>query len=59
MGAKVIGISQSESKREIAKELGCDDYINASDEDSLAKHNSSMTHIVCTGASPDFQCKYC
>lgn len=58
MGAKVIGISSSESKRDIAKELGCDDYINASNADSMAQYKNSLTHILCTGASPNFQCKY-
>ncbi|KAI7895509.1 uncharacterized protein EV154DRAFT_536088 [Mucor mucedo] len=55
LGAKVIGISHNENKRDIALELGCDGYINASDEASMAKYNSSLTHILCTGASPDFQ----
>jgi D-arabinose 1-dehydrogenase-like Zn-dependent alcohol dehydrogenase len=57
MGATVVGISHSDKKREVAKELGCDDYINSSDDESMAKYFKKLTHILCTGTSPDFQCK--
>ena len=57
MGATVVGISSGSTKREVALELGCDDYINSSDETSMEKHKSKLTHILLTGTSPDFQCK--
>ncbi|KAI7868370.1 chaperonin 10-like protein [Mucor mucedo] len=55
MGAKVVAISQSERKRDVAKELGCDDYINAQNKEDMEKHDSTLTHILCTGNGPDFQ----
>ncbi|KAL0136471.1 chaperonin 10-like protein [Mucor lusitanicus] len=55
MGAKVVGMSHNDKKREVAKELGCDDYINTSNEEDMAKYNNTLTHILCTGTSPDFQ----
>ncbi|KAI7903691.1 uncharacterized protein BX663DRAFT_507308 [Cokeromyces recurvatus] len=55
MGAKVIGMSHSDRKREVALELGCDDYIITSDSEAMAKYQHKMTHILCTGTSPDFQ----
>jgi D-arabinose 1-dehydrogenase-like Zn-dependent alcohol dehydrogenase len=55
MGAKVVGMSHSEKKREVALELGCDDYIVTSDADQMAKYANTMTHILCTGTSEDFQ----
>lgn len=58
LGAKVVGISQSDRKRDVAFELGCDDYINDIDEESMAKYNTGLTHILCTGTSTGFQCKF-
>lgn len=57
MGATVIGMSHNDKKREVAKELGCDDYINTSNESDLAKYRKKLTHILCTGTGRDFQCK--
>ncbi|KAG2213946.1 hypothetical protein INT47_001215 [Mucor saturninus] len=54
LGAKVIGISHNESKRDIALELGCDDYISVNDKESFDKYNNGLTHILCTGTSSDF-----
>lgn len=54
MGAKVIGMSHSEKKREVAGELGCDDYIVTSDDEQMAKYKNKMTHILCTGTTDDF-----
>ncbi|KAI9486096.1 MAG: chaperonin 10-like protein [Benjaminiella poitrasii] len=55
MGAKVVGMSHSDRKREVALELGCDDYIVTSNADDMARYKYEMTHILCTGTSPDFQ----
>ncbi|GAN08231.1 NADP-dependent alcohol dehydrogenase [Mucor ambiguus] len=54
MGAKVIGMSHSDAKAEVAKELGCDDFIVTSSDESMAKYKKQLTHIVCTGTSRDF-----
>ncbi|CAO3639615.1 unnamed protein product [Mucor fragilis] len=54
MGAKVIAMSHSDAKAEVAKELGCDDFIVTSSEESMAKYKKQLTHILCTGTSPDF-----
>lgn len=55
MGATVVGMSHNDKKRDVALELGCDDYIATSDEKQMAKYQRKMTHILCTGTSPDFQ----
>ncbi|KAI8991063.1 chaperonin 10-like protein [Mycotypha africana] len=55
MGAKVIGMSHSDKKRDVALELGCDDYIVTSDKEDRKRYFKKMTHILCTGTSPDFQ----
>ncbi|KAI8883181.1 GroES-like protein [Backusella circina FSU 941] len=55
LGASVVAMSHSETKREVALELGADKYINTSDEDQLAKGNKTLTHILCTGCSSDFK----
>jgi D-arabinose 1-dehydrogenase-like Zn-dependent alcohol dehydrogenase len=57
LGASVVAISHSEIKREVALELGADEYINSSDQDQLAKGKKTLTHILCTGCSSDFKCK--
>ncbi|KAG1100171.1 hypothetical protein G6F42_017715 [Rhizopus arrhizus] len=54
MGAKVIGMSHSDAKAEVAKELGCDDFIVTSSDESMAKYKKQLTHILCTGTSRDF-----
>ncbi|KAG1468175.1 hypothetical protein G6F56_003993 [Rhizopus delemar] len=54
MGAKVIGLSSSERKRDVAFELGCDDYVVTSDTEAMSKYNSTLTHILCTGVGKDF-----
>jgi D-arabinose 1-dehydrogenase-like Zn-dependent alcohol dehydrogenase len=55
MGAKVIGISHNDKKREIAKELGCHEYLDTSDQEAMASYRKKMTHILCTGAGQDFE----
>lgn len=55
MGAKVVGMSHNEKKHDVALELGCDDYISTSSQEDMAKYNNTLTHILCTGTSPDFQ----
>jgi D-arabinose 1-dehydrogenase-like Zn-dependent alcohol dehydrogenase len=55
MGAKVIGMSQSDKKKEVALELGCDEYINYNDPAQMAKYERQLTHILATGSGPDFE----
>ncbi|KAI8646360.1 chaperonin 10-like protein [Parasitella parasitica] len=55
MGAKVVGMSHNDNKIEIARDLGCDDYINTSNDESMAKYKKQLTHILCTGTSRDFE----
>lgn len=57
MGAKVVGISSKDSKKEAAMELGCDDFINANNAEDLARYRKKFTHILCTGTGKDFKCK--
>ncbi|GAA5808068.1 hypothetical protein MFLAVUS_001450 [Mucor flavus] len=54
-GAKVIGISHSEVKRDIAFQIGCDEYLNSSDKDAMSKYQNQLTHILCTGTGSDFE----
>ncbi|KAI8090153.1 chaperonin 10-like protein [Gilbertella persicaria] len=55
MGAKAVAISSGDYKREVAKELGCDDYINSRDPEDLKRYTKKFSHILCTGCSPDFE----
>lgn len=55
MGAQVIGMSHNDKKKEVAKELGCDDYIVTSDEEDMKRYKCKLTHILCTGTSNDFK----
>ncbi|CAO3628130.1 unnamed protein product [Mucor hiemalis] len=55
MGATVIGLSSGSRKRDAALELGCDDYLNTSDEADMKKFENKLTHILLTGTTPDFQ----
>jgi D-arabinose 1-dehydrogenase-like Zn-dependent alcohol dehydrogenase len=55
MGAKVIGMSHSDKKRDVALELGCDDFLVTSDDAQMAKFATKMTHILCTGTGSDFK----
>lgn len=55
MGARVIGMSHNDKKRDVAKELGCDDYIVTSDENDMKRYKNEMSHILCTGTSSDFK----
>ncbi|KAI8365463.1 chaperonin 10-like protein [Choanephora cucurbitarum] len=54
MGAKVVGMSSSDRKRETATQLGCDEYINTSDDKALAAYRGQFTHILLTGCGSDF-----
>lgn len=58
MGAKVVGMSHNDKKKDVALELGADEYVVTSDSDALAKYKNKLTHILCTGTGRDFQCKY-
>lgn len=58
MGAKVVAMSHNEKKRDVALELGADEYVATSDSEALAKYKSQFSHILCTGTGQDFQCKY-
>lgn len=55
MGAKVIGMSHNDKKKDVALELGCDEYLNYNDPEQLAKYQKSLTHILATGTGPDFE----
>lgn len=55
MGATVIGMSHSDRKKEVALELGCDEFLVTSDEQQMKAYGGKLTHILCTGTSPDFQ----
>ncbi|KAG2234682.1 chaperonin 10-like protein [Thamnidium elegans] len=55
MGATVVGMSHNDNKKEISKQLGCDDFINTHNESDLARYRKKLTHILCTGTSNDFQ----
>ncbi|KAI8069066.1 chaperonin 10-like protein [Gilbertella persicaria] len=55
MGAKVVAISSGDHKREVAKELGCNDYINSRDPEDLKRYTKKFSHILCTGCSSDFE----
>lgn len=57
MGAKVVALSAGDRKREVALELGCDDYLNTKNPDDFARFKNKFTHILCTGTSEDFTCK--
>lgn len=54
MGAKVVGLSHNDKKRQVALELGCDDYIVTEDDSQLASYKKKFTHILCTGTGSDF-----
>ncbi|OBZ83624.1 NADP-dependent alcohol dehydrogenase C 2 [Choanephora cucurbitarum] len=55
MGAKVVAISTGDRKRNVSYELGCDDFIDSTNPDDMARYEKKFTHILCTGCSPDFQ----
>ncbi|KAG1052759.1 hypothetical protein G6F43_005114 [Rhizopus delemar] len=54
MGATVIALSSSDRKRDVAFELGCDDYVVTSDVEAMKKYDRKLTHILCTGVGEDF-----
>jgi D-arabinose 1-dehydrogenase-like Zn-dependent alcohol dehydrogenase len=54
MGATVIALSSSDRKRDVAFELGCDDYVVTSDVEAMKKYDNKLTHILCTGVGEDF-----
>lgn len=56
MGAKVIAMSQTASKRSVALELGADEFLVTSNATAMSSYRKQMTHIFCTGTNPaDFQ----
>lgn len=58
MGATVIGMSHNDKKRDVAAELGCDDYINTANTEDMQRYRKKLTHILCTGNGRDFKCKF-
>lgn len=54
MGAEVVALSHSESKRKDAEALGCTDFVVTQNHDELKKHASTLTHIVCASYATDF-----
>lgn len=58
MGATVVAMSHNDKKRQVATELGADDYIVTSDANDLARYKAKFSHILCTGTSQDFKCKF-
>ncbi|KAG1075473.1 hypothetical protein G6F42_025612 [Rhizopus arrhizus] len=55
MGAKVVGMSHSDKKKDVALELGADEYVSTSDSEALAKYKNKFSHILCTGTGQDFK----
>jgi D-arabinose 1-dehydrogenase-like Zn-dependent alcohol dehydrogenase len=58
LGARVVAISHNEKKRDVALQLGADEYISTHEKDELKKRAKYFTHILCTGCSQDFKCKF-
>jgi D-arabinose 1-dehydrogenase-like Zn-dependent alcohol dehydrogenase len=58
LGARVVAISHNEKKRDVALQLGADEYISTHEKDELKKRAKSFTHILCTGCGQDFKCKF-
>jgi D-arabinose 1-dehydrogenase-like Zn-dependent alcohol dehydrogenase len=58
LGARVVAMSHSDLKHDVALELGADEYINTSDDEQMNKYYKAFTHILCTGMSKDFTCEY-
>jgi uncharacterized zinc-type alcohol dehydrogenase-like protein len=56
LGHRVVAISSSNSKREIAKEKGADDYVVSTDPESMKTENGKLDLILNT-VSADHQCK--
>ncbi|KAI8883220.1 NAD(P)-binding protein, partial [Backusella circina FSU 941] len=54
LGAKVVAMSHNDRKRDVALELGADEYLNTSDDSQMEKYRKSFTHILCTGTGSDF-----
>ncbi|KAL9540157.1 hypothetical protein MBANPS3_009840 [Mucor bainieri] len=52
LGAKVVAMSQTESKRSVALELGADEFLVTSDPKAMGSYRKKMTHILCTGTNP-------
>ncbi|ORX49163.1 GroES-like protein [Hesseltinella vesiculosa] len=46
MGAYTVALSTSDSKRDDAKRLGCDEYLVMSDKEALADNANTFTHII-------------
>lgn len=57
MGAQVVALSSSESKRNDAKELGSDEYVVTSRPEEVEPHMGTFTHILATHIGEDFDCK--
>lgn len=55
MGAKVVAMSHSDRKKDVAHELGADEFLVTADKDALASYKNKFTHILCTGTSSDFK----
>lgn len=57
LGARVVVLSHSEDKRQVALELGADEFVNTTNSEEMNKLKFSLTHILCTGMGKDFKCK--
>jgi D-arabinose 1-dehydrogenase-like Zn-dependent alcohol dehydrogenase len=58
LGARVVAMSHSDKKREVALELGADEFLNTSDDAQMEKYTKTLTHILCTGTGRDFTCRH-
>ncbi|ORZ26077.1 chaperonin 10-like protein [Absidia repens] len=54
MGAEVVAISHSKSKKDDALKLGCSDFVMSSDKEHMAKYKGKFTHILCASYADDF-----
>ncbi|KAI8985204.1 chaperonin 10-like protein [Pilobolus umbonatus] len=54
LGAEVVALSSSDKKRDDAKALGCDAYVDTSNKEELERHKNSFTHIIATYLSNNF-----
>ena len=46
MGAKVVGMSHNDKKKDVALELGADEYVVISDSEALAKYKHKFFALV-------------
>jgi len=51
LGNHVVALSSSNSKVEVAKQLGADDYVVISDKEGIKKHERSLDFILATASA--------